>query len=337
MNVWNLTAPNRLEKTDAGIPTEAEGEIKVRVTKVLVNRVDADIYNGTVKVVYPLVPGRFAIGRVASENGPVGLEKGARVVLHTFLPEKDAGTAKKDFSADEYGVCGQTVNGFLRDFVCVPADEVTAVPDSVSDDSALLLELVALAKAAIDALDVRKGSHVAVFGGDMLGLFICQLLIYQQVSPILIDNRTNHLDFAKKCGVYYTCPADDSLVGEVARVTGGRLADGAIFITSSGPQNTSMPFRVSANGTRTVYCGFSRRALAVDLDYAIRKQISVCGLSNGADYLPTAVNLLVNKAIDLSSFRFRAFPAEKIAEELASFDANAADASTREVISADLI
>ncbi len=335
MNAWKLTNPNRLDKATEEIPAPAEGEVKVRVTQVLFSNVDAALYSGALKAPYPLVPGRFAVGRISSGEELLGAKKNDRVLLHTFLPERDTGVAKKDFSADEYGICGQTVNGYLRDFVCLDAESVSLLPEAVKDECALLTELVALAKQTIDVLDVQKGQHIAVFGGDTLGVVLCQLLIYQQAAPILIDNRTDRLNFAKKCGIYYTSPADDTLVDNVAKITGGRLADGAIFVTSAGPQNTALPFKVSARNTNTVYSGFFGRDITVDLNVALKKGISVHGVTGGTDCIPAAINLIATKALDFSLFEFHRFDVNSVAEVLSSLSTN--DADSRVLHIAELI
>lgn len=325
MNVWNLVAPNRLERESQPAPEPQADELKIRITKVLVNKVDAMIYDGSLRVTYPLIPGRFAVGIVVSENGPIGLEKGKRVLFHTFRPDKDTGTEKKDFSADDYEICGQTVDGFLRDFICVNEDALVAIPDTVSDESALLVELVALAKATVELLNVQKGQHIAVFGGDLLGNFICQLLIYQQAAPILIDNHTNRLELAKKCGVYYTTYSDDNLVDNLARITGGRLAEGAIYVTSSGLLDKTLPFKICARGTNTVFSGFHGHDFSVNINIALKKQISIHGLTNGSDYIPTAINLLANKAIDLSKFTINTFNANRISEIISNKKENSTE------------
>ncbi len=332
MNVWKLTAPEKLIKEDEAIPTPQEGELKVRVTDVLLNSVDGFIYDGTLKAPYPLVLGRFAIGRVSSEDA--SLPKGTRVFLHTFPQEKDTGTAKIDFSQDATLIRGQTTHGFLRDFLLLDESDLTVIPESVPDELALLTELVALAKATVDALDVRKGMHIAVIGGDMLGLIICRLLIYQQVSPILIDNHTNRLQFAKQNGVYYTSFADDSLMDNVAKITGGRLADGAIFVTSSGPKDKALPFKVSARETHTVFCGFHGHDVSVNLDVALKKQITVYGITDGSDYISTAFNLIATKAIDFSSFTVRrrgASELDQLFQELADHPADS-DVNTLNIV-----
>lgn len=310
MNVWKLIAPGNLMREDVPLPAPEEGKLKVRITKVLIDAVGADILGGEIKVNYPLIPGRFAVGIVAEENENPEFPKGTRVMLHTFLPAPDTGTQKKNFSEGDYITRGATAAGYLRDFVYVSPDEMTALPDSVGDESALLIELVALAKATVDALDVQKGQHIAVIGGNMLGLIVCQLLIYQQASPILIDSHQNRLDFARANGVYYSVFADETLMDSVGELTGGRLCDGAIFVVSANMNDKTLPFKVCARKASTVYCGFYSRGLSVNLDLAMKKHITVYGITDGEDYVPTAINLIANKAADTSIF-----PAVRYASE----------------------
>lgn len=336
MNVWKLVSPNRLEQMTEEAPQLQEGKLKIRITKVMLNKIDAAIFGGAFKISYPLIPGRFAVGRVA-ESSVADFKVGARVLLHTHINEVDTGTAPKDFSLDDYTVCGQTTDGFFRDFIVVDPEDVTVIPQTVSDNDALLVEIVALAKAVLEALDASKGQHIAIIGGDLLGIVLGKLLIYQQVSPLLIDNYTSRLQFAKECGIYYTTFADDTMMENVGRITGGRLADGAIFVTSAGTKDKSLPFKVLSNRKRAIYTGFHGYDFSVDLELALRKQISVYGVTNGAREISTAVNLLANKAIDLSSFSFIPFEANEAQAKLAELAASDVEADSRRLMIAELV
>ena len=328
MNVWKLIAAGNLMREDAPIPAPEEGKLKIRITNVLIDTVGAEILGGEIKVNYPLIPGRFAVGIVAEENDNPEFPKGTRVMLHTFLPAPDTGTQKKNFSEGDYITRGATAAGYLRDFVYISPDEMTALPDSVNDESALLIELVALAKATVDALGAQKGQHIAVVGGNMLGLIICQLLIYQQASPILIDTHQNRLDFARANGVYYTVFADETLMDNVGELTGGRLCDGAIFVVSANMNDKTLPFKVCARNASAVFCGFYSRGLSVNLDLALKKRLTVYGITDGEEYVPTAINLIANKAADTSIFPAKRYASENIAafmETLSSPVKNAED------------
>ena len=213
MNVWRLTAANTIGKEETE-PVPEEGKRKIRITKVFVNRSDALLFSGAKKMRYPRIPGRFAVGLIADE-GSAHFPKGARVLLHTAFPAPCDGVEKRDFTEDDILLRGFTADGFMRDFIYVTEDELSLLPESVSDEKALLIQHIALADAAVEKLGIHRGEHVAVIGGSMLGVFICRLLIYRQISPILIDSDARRVEFAKSCGIYYTAPEDDKLIDAV--------------------------------------------------------------------------------------------------------------------------
>ena len=318
MNVWKLTAPGKLELTEAENPAREEGKVRVRVTKVFFSGTDAAIYAGTAGVHRAIIPGRYAVGIVAEESGVNFLPKGTRVLLHAVVNAPDTGTRSKDFSEDDFLLCGRTADGYLRDLVNLSPEDVTPLPDSVSDEQALLLHHVALAKAAADKLGVKKGQHVAVVGANLAGVLLCQLLIYQQAAPILIDEETQRLEFAKSCGIYYTMAADDTLLTNVANVTGGRLVSGAVYMASSRRNAPVIPFSVCAQHANVVLCGFGEK-LYVDFALPFKKQLSVFCVTHRSDNPEAAINLIVSGAVDISPFEFRTVRADDAARLLAEY------------------
>ena len=307
MNVWKLTAPKNLLKEESA-ETPVHGKIRIRVTKVLVSDADAELYAGNTKTSFPRVPGCFAIGMVAEESGNPLFEPGRRVVLHTFLPAPDPGTEKADFSRPPYDTCGITCDGFLQDVIYLSPDEMTPVPDSVNDEQALLLHHVALAKASVDKLNAQKGQHIAVVGANLFGIFVCQLLIYQQAAPILIDKDQSRLDFARGCGIYYTALSDENLLTNVASLTGGRLTSGAVYALNS-VNDPLIPFKVCARKTSVVMSGLAPSKIKIDLDAMLHKQITLLAVNNCSDYLETAINLNAQKAVSCEYFTPRVYKA----------------------------
>lgn len=305
MNIWKLTAPNTLVKEECDeIP--AEGKLRVRITKVLVCNIDDDFFAGKLKLSYPRVPGRFAVGMIAGESNHPLFPKGRRVVLHTFLPAPDPGIQKADFSRCGFDVCGVTVDGFMCDILYVSPEEMTPLPDSVNDEQALLLHHVALAKASVEKLNAQKGQHVAVVGANLFGIFACQLLIYQQAAPILIDSDKARLDFAHGCGIYYTALTDETLLDSVASLTGGRMACGAVYSLSSGC-DTSVPFGVCARKTNVVMSGLAPNNVQIAIDAVLQKQIVLQAVYDCSDYLETAINLTAQKAVSSDYFTAEIF------------------------------
>ncbi len=321
MNVWKLTAANNLMKFEEN-PRPAEGALRVRITKVYVNSGDIPIYKGQWRVKYPLIMGRYAVGLVADENGSASFPKNTRVLLHNFLPAEYTGTEACTFTEDEYRICGQTGDGFLRDFVYVKEQDMTPLPEAVNDEKALLLPLVALAKATIETLGVQRGQHIAVIGANTLGIFVSRLLIYHQAAPLLIDNRKDRLDFARNLGVYYTSLGDEQLMNVVGTITGGRLADGVVYIAGAGSDCKDLPLQVCAAEKHIAFAGLSSVSFPLEMGDVVKKRITVHGVCDGTEYLESAINLIANKAVDLSAFCFATVPAEKIGALFAELSAS---------------
>ena len=302
MNVWKVKAPMQLEKEDCPVPEPEAGKYRVRITKALLSKVDSEVFSGIAKVKLPIVPGRFAVGQIATQTDNPLFPKNMRVLLHAYKEVPDLGRAQKDFSEDDISVCGITEDGFLRDFINASPEEMTPLPDSVSDNDALLVHYVAIAKAVVDKLDAKKGSHVAVVGADFLGIIISQLLIYQQVSPVLIDSQAERLYFAKKCGIYYTMLDNASVIDDVASVTGGRLCDGAIYVKTARV-DPILSAQLVQRGSTVVIVALDRTGFNVDLELAMHKRLTISAVSEPEDMLESAINLIVSKAINLDPLR----------------------------------
>ena len=198
----------------------------------------------------------------------------------------------------------------MRDLISIPPEQFTVLPDSLHDENALLMHHVALAKAAADKLGVVKGQHVAVIGANLLGILLCQLLIYQQAAPILIDAEPERLEFARSCGVYYTIAANDAeLLQKVASITGGRLVSGAVYMTAALRNDVNAAFSLCAQNANVVLCGFGD-GIRLSAAVPFRKQLAVYCVSHRSDNLESAINLAVRGAVDVSAFRFRTVKAE---------------------------
>ncbi|MBR7186472.1 MAG: zinc-binding dehydrogenase [Clostridia bacterium] len=318
MKLWKLVAANNLRMEEAPLPKAEENLIRVRVSKVLLNGEDAALFAGNVRVRYPLIPGRYAVGFVTDEGNAL-FPKGTRVLLHGYRPVPTEGTERRDFDADDYFACGRTIDGFLSEFVLVSPNDMTALPPPVSDERGLLLHQVAAAREIVEKLGAQKGQHFAVVGADLVGILVCQLLIWQQAAPILVDANKGRLDFARTCGVYYTVPADDATIDTVASITGGRLAQGSVYIATAAGNSTDLPFRLTAREGSIVYFATSINKVSVDLEAAFRKHLAIRCVSHDMDYIETAINLMANKAVDPTRFHANEVHPDGIEELLTNY------------------
>ena len=223
MKIWQLLSPKNLTHADRDLPAPQEGYAKVKITRALLSEADVAVYSGATRVKYPVVPGRYAVGQVVEAGENSYFNKGDRVYL--------ADAVENEESESGIDVAGENRDGFYRDFAFVNASEAYTLPPSVSDEAAFLIDAVATAEKIVDETGVGAGQHVLVIGGGLYANILCQILIYHRAVPVLADNNAERLALAKKCGIYYTFPYDDTLRDNLLRITGGALADAAVWVT----------------------------------------------------------------------------------------------------------
>ena len=308
MKAWQLTAPKNLQRAEVPDLKITENTAKIKITKALLSEADATAYAGIWKTPTPLTLGRFAVGQVTEAGEQSFMKKGDRVYF--------ASTTEDELSPDGLQFAGRTKDGFYRDFAVANADEAYVLPSSVSDETAFLIEAVALAEKVVEELHVTVGQHVLVLGGGLYGNILCQILIYHRAVPIFIDNNKERLDRAKKSGIYYTYPFDEALKDSVLKITGGRLADAAVYFAFNNRVEASAVFNFLARDTYVAFCGLTGKALNINLENAMRYNITVKGLTECREYVSSAINILANKAVTTAQFPYYTYPEEKLPEKL---------------------
>ncbi|MBP5242908.1 MAG: zinc-binding dehydrogenase [Clostridia bacterium] len=324
MESWHVVAPRDLRKFDAPEEeTPIEGEARVKIFDVLVAPFDHAVFSGNTASAFPVLPGRYAVGKISElYDGYNGyLEKGNRVFIDPhFLDKNFNGDSTPLQGMDSIKIAGVNRPGFLAPYASVSTDNLYVLPESVSNENALYIYLIALAESALDKIGEIKGKYIAVIGACALGIILCQLLSYYQAVPILIDNRTARLDFAKSCGVNYAFLNDDNLDSHINSITGAAFADGAIYVGTGSTVVSTVVFRVVAPDKNVVFCRTYPGMLQTDLETALKKQLHVMGVSRATENISTAINLLANHAVDVSKFSHGIYSLSRLPEVYRIFE-----------------
>lgn len=304
MKVWQLAYPHNLQHvTSPDLKLESD-KVKVKITKALLTESDVAVYTGAIKVKAPFIPGKFAIGQVTEVGEDSFIKKGERVYL--------AGVTEDELAPDGLRVAGETSDGFYRDFVLAGVDDVYPLPSSVSDEAAFLIDAIALAERVVDEMQVDVGQHILVLGGGLYANVLCQILIYHRAVPILADNNAERLARAKKSGIYYTFPNDDTLKTNVMNVTGGKLADGAVYLAYVNRSEPSVLFPLVKRDAFVAFCAPTYKSLHVNLEYALKNNVTIKGITESREFVSTAINLLANKAVNYTEFPYHSFKEEEL-------------------------
>lgn len=305
MIAWSLSNYGKLEKTENRETLEDVDSVKIRITRTLLTEDDIALICGEDKnLKLPIIPGRIAIGQVSElAQDSNFLVKGARVFISPIKNCKQCYhcSLSRPHNCYNFSIAGKTANGFLKDFVVTDVQDVYSLPSNVKDCDAIYIEHIALALSVIDKLKIEKGQHIAVIGSGVFASILCQLLIYYQAVPILIDNVEHNLLLAKRTGIYYTIPANINTEKEISTITGGRLASKVVYCPRSDV-SLDLAFKLAAPFSTVAFAGFTYPNVKIPLTVAMTKQISTVCITNGYENYLTAINLLANKVLDLSSY-----------------------------------
>ena len=304
MKIWQLAYPHSLQHVSAADLKLTPDKVKVKVTKALVTESDVAVYSGAIKVKSPFIPGRFAIGQVTEANEDSFIRKGERVYL--------AGVTEDECSPTGLKIAGETADGFYRDFVLAGVDDVYPLPASVSDEAAFLIDAIALAERVVDEMHVSVGQHILVLGGGLYANVLCQVLIYHRAVPILADNNAERLARAKKSGIYYTFPNDETLKTNINNVTGGKFADGAVYLAYANHCEPSVLFPLVKRGAYVAFCASTGKSLHVNLEYAFKNNVAIKVITESREFVSTAINRLANKAVNFSTFPYVSYKEEEL-------------------------
>lgn len=296
MKFWQLTASKKLEHAVAPELKLEDGQAKVKITKARLAETDVAAYLGEQPVKHPIVLGRFAIGQVTETTENSFMQKGDRVYL--------ADVTEDELAENGLKIAGQTTDGYFRDFTVADDSNAYVLPASVSDEAAFLIDAVALAEHIVDEAHVSVGQHVLVVGGGLYGNVLCQILIYHRAVPILADNNEERLERARKSGIYYTFHNDDTLKENLLKVTGGKLADAAVYLAFANKSEPSSIFPLAARNSTVTFAAARKDSLHVNLAGALENNLTIKGITESREFISTAINILANKAVHFGEFPF---------------------------------
>ncbi len=304
MESWILKGVKNLVNEPQAASNVAPTQVKIKVSHLLLTEFDELLFNGSIKVDYPKIPGRAAVG-IVTEVGEscYGVERGTRVY---FKPTRACGEclackSGKSKECTSYLTAGKNFDGFMRDFVVCEYTEVAPLPDSVDDLNALCIENIGIAETVYNKLNLTAGQRVAVLGADFDGIITAQVLLYHKIIAIIIDNSPANLERAKNYGVYYAFPADDDLIQNVMNVTGGNLCDAAIFCSTSR-LTLSLATRLVGKNKTLVLSTNSIMSANLAANDVLEKNLTVFGVSNSFGNSDAVINMLVHGAVDISHF-----------------------------------
>ncbi len=304
MKGWKIINPLQLKEKEISESDNNACLSKVKITKALITIADVLRYNGDIDC-DEIVLGSSGIGVVTeTETNLFGLEKGKHVYIESSRACGECYNCKSGNKLKCSGlqIAGEDIDGFIGDFACVDASQLFLLPESVPDLEALFIHHISQAISVVDKLGIQKGDYVAIVGANNFGNILAQLLIYYQAVPIVVTNDMEDLEIAKNSGIYYVLGQDDNWQKEVASITSGRMTKCVVYISDCNIP-IQKAFALASYNACVAYTGVSYKNNSISFAQAVKKQLQILCINNGFGNAATSINLIANKAINLSHLK----------------------------------
>ena len=317
MNVSYLKKQGDVELGSAPVPTLEADQVLVQVAAVGVCGSDVHYYQhgriGPYVVEHPLVLGHELSGTITAVGADVAADRiGERVAVEPQRPCRVCTQCK----AGRYNLCPDIeffatppIDGAFCEYVAIQSDFAHAIPDSISDEAAALIEPLSVGIWACKRADVGPGSTVLIAGAGPIGVIMAQTARAFGATTIYItDIADDRRAFALQHGATHALdPRTESVEG----------LDVDAFIDASGvAAAVQTGIRAVRPGGRAILVGMGNDSVELPVSFIQNREIWLSGVFRYANTWPLGIKLVESGAVDLDVLVTGRFPLANAEEAL---------------------
>ena len=191
---------NTAELIDARKPRPRQGEVIIQVDMAGICATDLMILQGYMDF-HGILGHEFVGTVVSSEKSRL---VGKRVTGEIFVPCRKceacrSGNEKHCPKRTVIGIDGR--NGAFAEFLTLPEDNLHLIPDSLSDEEAVFVELVSAACEIPIRVPFEKKSRVVVLGNGRLAAMAAQIVALESDDVLVLGLNTEKLEVFRSLGI----------------------------------------------------------------------------------------------------------------------------------------
>ncbi|NRG17743.1 L-threonine 3-dehydrogenase [Rhizobiales bacterium] len=290
------------------VPEPGPNEVLIKVRKSAICGTDVHIWKwdewSAKTVPVPMVVGHEFCGEIA-ETGSAATkyEIGQRVSGEGHIVCGSCRNCRAGRGHLCHNTLGVGVNrpGSFAEYVCIPENNVVAIPDDIPDEIAAIFDPFGNAVHTALSFDL-VGEDVLVTGAGPIG--IMGALVAQRVGArkvVITDISPYRIELAKKLGIQHVVDASkESLDDVMARLGMTEGFDVGLEMSGAAPAMRDMIDKMN-NGGKIALLGIAPTAFAVDWNKIIFKMLTVKGIY-GREMYETWYKMiaLVQSGLDLT-------------------------------------
>lgn len=269
--------PRRMEVEERPEPTPGPGEVVIRSRRSAICGSDLHAFReASPRRIPPLVMGHETVGEIAVVGDGVDRGRiGERVVLKPILACGECARCREGAinHCPSGRLVGRDLTGGFAELFSVPSTAAAGIPDSLTDDLAVLTEPLANAVHVANR-DVRKGDTVLVIGSGPIGVLMARAALLHGAARVLAtDTAAERLGFAEAQGAEAIAGDVEAAVREA---TGGEGVD--LVIDAAGFEATwALALKTAKVGGRITQVGLGAPSGSLDYFAVVGKEVMITG------------------------------------------------------------
>lgn len=335
MKAVQVFEPGVLKILDVEMPVmDDHNNVLIKMTAAGICGSDIGIYHGTnAAATYPRIIGHEMVGRVAETGGNVHyLKKGDRVIVNqvTSCGHCYPCSIGRGNVCDRLAVRGVHIDGGYQEYITVPEEDCYLLPDSLSDEDAVMIEPTTIGIQACTRAELKKDDMLLIFGAGALGSSILKIARLMCSHIIITDIMDDKLEAARQNGARYTINVlKEDLESKVKEYTGGHGATVSIDAACTKDSLINL-LKITGNAGRVMTMGFSTDTTEVNQFLITSKELDVRGSRLQNKMFGRAIELIREGKLELSGSISHTFPLTDARQAFDFVDSH--DPSIRKVV-----
>jgi 2-desacetyl-2-hydroxyethyl bacteriochlorophyllide A dehydrogenase len=268
MQAAMLTAPRQIDITTVPVPIPRHGEVRIKMKSVGICGSDVHLFSGhRPDLIYPKIIGHEGYGHVDMlGEGVSHLAIGDRVVIEPNYPCMTCEFCRQGRGniCPNKRIIGVLEQGCFAEYAIVPEPFAWRVPQTISDDDAVVIEPTAVALHAVLTSRACPGDTIAVVGLGSIGMLVADIAIQLGYRVIATDPMPEKTYTAETRGAIISVPEQ----WEAQEVV-------AIIECSGSADALSTAFQNAPRGSEIIVVGLAEKSSALSEFQVARRGLSL--------------------------------------------------------------
>lgn len=258
-----LIKPKAILIKEISLPEPKTGEVRIKLTHIGICGSDVHLFMGHRSLDYPIIIGHEGLGIIDKLGEGVTEKKiGVRVVI-----EPNIACQKCKFCLSGKGniciskrVLGVNEAGSFAEYICTPADYAWNIPDTISNENAVVIEPMAVAYHALIKSNAKPGDAIAIIGLGAIGLLLTHLALKLGYKVLVTEINNKKLSKAAEMGAL-PCIFEGSLEQQALQLEKEWLEKDvvAVFECAGSEFTASLAAAAAPRGSELVLVGLSEK------------------------------------------------------------------------------